>query len=571
MAIADTISSMQDNLKNAYDSVENKGGKLVRLPEEYQEVEYIESTGTQYIDTGLNGYQFEGIEVKFKNPLAEQDWESVCGVINVNPSMDIKQYYSDLNIYQINAYSKMNVTGKIEISANTEPATISIRKGEIKVNNELKATITSLGNAYNNQGNFVIFRGNDNWSKLQVYKFKMFDNNETLIRNFIPCYRKNDNEIGLYDLVNNVFYNNQGTGTFLKGNDVLPKKNLQNLSSAIDSIQTDEWKPQPDWWDIESILENDTEDYPAKAIFLCGDFVTQIIFMKNNNIKKIKTSDGKEYDTTNFRANITHIWDSSKDKKSNNTYNTRYFIYYFDTTTPSLPAEGTFGDVRTNDNGIIYFALKNCDLTINGFQFNWRNKGHLENIKLINSKILSGYSTFYGCKYIVETPPIHIIDFANNSGNALFYNCNYLKKHGEIIVDRDFKNTNNLFYNCHNLKEINLPNTENVTNFSDMISGCLNLEKINALDFKSSTANISLGTAPKLHTIGEVKNIKKSINISSLVSLKRETILKFLIALEDYSFDTSETTYTLTLGTINLAKLTDEEKAIATNKGWVLE
>lgn len=345
---------------------------------------------------------------------------------------------------------------------------------------------------------------------------------------------------------------------------------FRNYADKIRDIEINEWQPNEEWFDIESIIENDTEDYPAKAIFLCADFATQIIFMKNNNVKKIKTSDGKEYNTTNFSNNITHIWDSSKDKKSNNTYNTRYFIYYFDTTTPSLPAEGTFGDVRTKDNGIIYFALKNCDLTMAGSQFNWRNKGHLENLKLINSKIFSNYDTFRECKYIVETPPIYIKNFSNYNGSGLFHNCNYLKKHGEIIVDSSFNIMINIFSGCYNLKEINLPNTENVTNFSDMIKGCFNLEKINALDFKSSTGNINLGGAPKLHTIGEVKNIKKSINISSLVSLKRETILKFLMALEDYSLDTSGTIYTLILGTANLAKLNEEEIAIATNKRWVV-
>jgi hypothetical protein len=38
--------------------------------------------------------------------------------------------------------------------------------------------------------------------------------------------------------------------------------------------------------------------------------------------------------------------------------------------------------------------------------------------------------------------------------------------------------------------------------------------------------------------------------------------------LKDYSG--SGTTYTLTLGSTNLAKLTDAEKAIATEKGWTL-
>ena len=39
-------------------------------------------------------------------------------------------------------------------------------------------------------------------------------------RHFIPCYRKSDNVIGLYDLVEGTFYTNSGTGTFTKGSDV---------------------------------------------------------------------------------------------------------------------------------------------------------------------------------------------------------------------------------------------------------------------------------------------------------------------------------------------------------------
>ena len=37
-------------------TIDDKAGKILisRLPSEYQEVEYIESTGTQYIDTGVN-------------------------------------------------------------------------------------------------------------------------------------------------------------------------------------------------------------------------------------------------------------------------------------------------------------------------------------------------------------------------------------------------------------------------------------------------------------------------------------------------------------------------------------
>jgi hypothetical protein len=45
---------------------------------------------------------------------------------------------------------------------------------------------------------------------------KIYDNN-VIIRDFVPCIRKSDNVAGLLDKVNDVFYTNAGTGTFLTG------------------------------------------------------------------------------------------------------------------------------------------------------------------------------------------------------------------------------------------------------------------------------------------------------------------------------------------------------------------
>ena len=56
-------------------------------------------------------------------------------------------------------------------------------------------------------------------SKIKLYSCTMFDNSN-IIRNFIPCYHKSDNKPGLYDLVNNEFYTNQGTGNFEIGKDI---------------------------------------------------------------------------------------------------------------------------------------------------------------------------------------------------------------------------------------------------------------------------------------------------------------------------------------------------------------
>ena len=54
----------------------------------------------------------------------------------------------------------------------------------------------------------------------KIYYFKLIDKTTgEMVRNLIPCYRKSDDVIGLYDTVTGTFYTNDGTGTFGKGND----------------------------------------------------------------------------------------------------------------------------------------------------------------------------------------------------------------------------------------------------------------------------------------------------------------------------------------------------------------
>ena len=52
--------------------------------------------------------------------------------------------------------------------------------------------------------------------KFRIYNYKLTKNN-SLVRNFVPCYRKSDNVIGMYDIINKTFYTNAGSGTFTKG------------------------------------------------------------------------------------------------------------------------------------------------------------------------------------------------------------------------------------------------------------------------------------------------------------------------------------------------------------------
>lgn len=60
------------------------------------------------------------------------------------------------------------------------------------------------------------------------------------------------------------------------------------------------------------------------------------------------------------------------------------------------------------------------------------------------------------------------------------------------------------------------------------------------------------------------------LNLSWSPLLTHDSLMSIINALADYSEDTSGTAWAVTLGTTNLAKLTDAEKAIATQKGWTL-
>ena len=67
----------------------------------------------------------------------------------------------------------------------------------------------------------------------KTYYWKIFDNN-VLVRNYIPCYRKKDNVVGLYDNINDKFYVNLGEGIFDKGN------NVNDSATATTQVITNE-------------------------------------------------------------------------------------------------------------------------------------------------------------------------------------------------------------------------------------------------------------------------------------------------------------------------------------------
>ena len=194
------------------------------LPSEYQEVDYIQSSGTQYIDTGIKGTQNTGVELKISNiTYANSKIFGSRSSASSNNFSIISTASSIVEDFQNYNNNRLQVSTPI-----SEPITLVMnnQKMQINTNEQNIGTYTS----FTTPGNLYIFNGAGSFpngyglASMRLHSCKIWEGN--LIRDFVPCYRKSDNEIGLYDLVNNVFYENKGTGSFTYGSEVQPQRTL---------------------------------------------------------------------------------------------------------------------------------------------------------------------------------------------------------------------------------------------------------------------------------------------------------------------------------------------------------
>ena len=194
------------------------------LPSAYQQVEYIESSGTQWIDTGYKPNGNTKIEIKYQTPTQSTTQQGIFGARDTNGTNRFLIFTgSQPNALQADYYAGSSLAIYTEnISGFNGRA-----KNIIEMSNYLKINGNSISSVnkveFQTNSNMYLFAVNNNGAALlpmvgSIWYCKLWDNN-TLVRNFIPCYRKSDSVVGLYDLVTKTFYTNSGTGTFSKGAD----------------------------------------------------------------------------------------------------------------------------------------------------------------------------------------------------------------------------------------------------------------------------------------------------------------------------------------------------------------
>ena len=156
---------------------------------------------------------------------------------------------------------------------------------------------------------------------------------------------------------------------------------------------------------------------------------------------------------------------------------------------------------------------------------------------------------------------------ATQSCYNLFYNYQGTSV-DNIIQYSDTENVTTMEYmfdGCGALTTIPLLDTSKVTNMSYMFNYCTSLTTVPALDVSNVTDMDSMfNGCTSLKSI-LMTNIGANLDISASKWFAREDLLVILNNLK-----TVTSTKVLKMGATNLAKLTDEDKLIATNKGWTL-
>lgn len=395
---------------------------------------------------------------------------------------------------------------------------------------------------------------------------------------------------------------------------------------------TDEWQPNPNWWDIEQILNDDTRDYAGKAAVLVsagyGDSI--IKFKGYDGIKAIATSDGAFYSyADNGTETITHVWDTTKDKDDGNGNKTRWLIFYFDKDVITF----SFSNVDLKEKGIVereievlYLVCK-CSISVtNGIL------SSLQNLECF--KVLDGYTVYvkgtslfcYNCyllKHVLgafdfsETPSVaQLLDGAplvRNFPNGLdgkkttsldrFCNTNFNLDYGAISLDTtECENFNSLFQN--NTKITKVPKWLVVTNkaksMASFLVGCSNIEALpDNMDTSGCTSFYSF--CAKCTAIVNAGHIDMSANTynftsSSSCPFNGNYVLKewYLtlpsntnfwtpvmapISIESFRYmadhapDVTATPRTLTVGSVNLSRINAADPTIITDlnaKGWTV-
>ena len=200
------------------DAIGNNGDIYVRyidnadLPTGYTALSYIQTGSTvgAYIDTGLTSSSNISCEISAQLVGTPNHNTWFYGAFSGSKGSPILGF-------QNNRFEGYIVSGGAIQANDTDIHTFVVDENGISVDGSVKQTGNWSGISVGTPL-YLFARGGDisSINNFRIYYCKQWDNG-TLVRHFVPAERDSDNAIGMYDIVNDVFYPNQGTVSFIAG------------------------------------------------------------------------------------------------------------------------------------------------------------------------------------------------------------------------------------------------------------------------------------------------------------------------------------------------------------------
>jgi hypothetical protein len=192
------------------------------ITREYTFLEYIESSGTQYIDTGFMPNQ----DTRVKMDAQVRNLASTnIGAFFFGSGYPIQQYGFEAYIFenvfcgvyngtQSNGSKTFSVGQRVSIDFNKNTCNVLVDKTSYYSKTFTYASFTSSVNLCL----FQLPRQDKYYGQIYVYSCTIYDNG-TVIRDYVPC-KKKDGTVGLLDLVHYEFYEDTNGGSFIAGPEI---------------------------------------------------------------------------------------------------------------------------------------------------------------------------------------------------------------------------------------------------------------------------------------------------------------------------------------------------------------
>ena len=200
----------------------------------YTQLEYIESTGTQYIDTGVR-VELGKVEIKYTMLPNDGDWATIIGKHGDNIIFRRKTATSDYEIYMYSSLPYTWLGGYVENQTRTLQVSRSGNNIIIYSNGQLvfEGQNDKKEGGEDNSSIYLFsstLSGKSVYpSKSRLYYAKFYTKDGTLVRNFVPVRNNATGKYGLYDTVGGQFYGNANTS----GDDFTPGPEVLNQDPDV--------------------------------------------------------------------------------------------------------------------------------------------------------------------------------------------------------------------------------------------------------------------------------------------------------------------------------------------------